>query len=117
MRRGLIVCVVAAVLIGAAPLVASAQTAQKRVGGHPNLNGLWQSMSTAYWNLEGHAASPLNDFWRLGSIGVAARNSAGTTARPWVTSRPQRICASLTRASSTASPAYWTGGIEESELL
>src|SRR5258706_1919396 len=67
MRRALIVCVVA-VLIGAAPLVGSAQTAPKRVGGHPNLNGLWQSMSTAYWNLEGHAASPLNDFWRLGSI-------------------------------------------------
>jgi hypothetical protein len=70
MRRGLIVCVVAAVLFGAAPLVGSAQTAPKRIGGHPNLNGLWQSMSTAYWNLEGHAASPLNDFWRLGSIGA-----------------------------------------------
>jgi hypothetical protein len=70
MRRGLIVCVAAAVLLGAVPVVGSAQTAPKRIGGHPNLNGLWQSMSTAYWNLEGHAASPLNDFWRLGSIGA-----------------------------------------------
>lgn len=68
MRRVFIVCVAAAVLMGATPLVGNAQTAPKRIGGHPNLNGLWQSMSTAYWNLEGHAASPLNDFWRLGSI-------------------------------------------------
>jgi hypothetical protein len=42
----------------------------KRVAGHPNLNGLWQSMNTVNWNLEAHASSQLKDFWRLGAIGA-----------------------------------------------
>ena len=43
------------------------QAAPRRVGGHPNLNGIWQAMNSAHWNLEGHAASQLKDFWRLGA--------------------------------------------------
>jgi hypothetical protein len=39
-----------------------------RIAGHPNFNGIWQAMNTAYWNLEGHSAEALNDFWRLGAI-------------------------------------------------
>ena len=42
----------------------------RRIGGKPNLNGIWQAMNTANWNLEAHAASPLNEFWRLGAIGA-----------------------------------------------
>ena len=63
-------------IIGAAALVvaagaAEAQTAQpKRIGGHPNLNGIWQAMNSANWNLEAHAATPLDQFWRLGAIGA-----------------------------------------------
>src|SRR5665811_273955 len=29
-----------------------------RLGGHPNLNGVWQAMNTADWNLEPHDAAP-----------------------------------------------------------
>ena len=39
-----------------------------RVAGHPNLNGIWQAMNTAYWNLEAHSAEALNDFWPLGAM-------------------------------------------------
>jgi hypothetical protein len=39
-----------------------------RIAGKPNLNGIWQAMSTAYWNLEGHSAAQLEDFWQLGAI-------------------------------------------------
>ena len=39
-----------------------------RIGGHANLNGIWQAMNTAYWNLEAHSAEALNDFWQLGAI-------------------------------------------------
>jgi len=39
-----------------------------RIGGHPNFNGVWQALNTAYWNLEGHSAEALNDFWQLGAI-------------------------------------------------
>jgi hypothetical protein len=38
------------------------------MGGHPNLNGIWQSMNTAYWNLEAHNAQALDNFWGLGAI-------------------------------------------------
>ena len=39
-----------------------------RIGGHPNFNGIWQALNTAYWNLEGHSAEALSEFWQLGAI-------------------------------------------------
>ena len=39
-----------------------------RISGHPNFNGIWQALNTAYWNLEGHSAEGLKDFWQLGAI-------------------------------------------------
>ena len=62
--------VVALMLATAVPLATDAQPARPRVGGHPNLNGIWQTMSSANWNLEGHAASQNLAFWRLGAIGA-----------------------------------------------
>ena len=38
------------------------------IGGHPNFNGIWQAINTAYWNLEAHSAQSLDDFWGLGAI-------------------------------------------------
>ncbi len=71
MRQGFMVSLVAALaLFAAVPLAVDGQTAPRRVGGHPNLNGIWQAMGSAHWNLEGHAASQLKDFWRLGAIGA-----------------------------------------------
>ncbi len=39
-----------------------------RIDGKPNFNGIWQALNTAYWNLEGHSAEALDDFWQLGAI-------------------------------------------------
>jgi len=39
-----------------------------RIAGRPDFNGIWQAMNTAHWNLEGHSAEALNDFWQLGAI-------------------------------------------------
>jgi hypothetical protein len=41
-----------------------------RISGHPNFNGVWQALNTAYWNLEAHSAEglPGKDFWQLGAI-------------------------------------------------
>src|SRR5262245_18925998 len=36
-----------------------------RQAGKPNLNGIWQAINTAYWNVEDHPAMP-----GLGSIGT-----------------------------------------------
>jgi hypothetical protein len=38
-----------------------------RIAGHPNLNGIWQAVNTANWNLEDHSASA-TAFWQLGAM-------------------------------------------------
>jgi hypothetical protein len=38
------------------------------IGAHPNLNGIWQAMNTAHWNLEAHSAEALDEFWRMGAM-------------------------------------------------
>jgi hypothetical protein len=45
-------------VIAASPFLAVAQTykAPRTADGHPNLNGIWQAMNTANWDLQGHAA-------------------------------------------------------------
>jgi len=41
-----------------------------RIGGHPNLNGVWTVLNSANWNLEAHSVTGLSsDFWKLGAIG------------------------------------------------
>ena len=54
----------------AAPSAALAQARERpeRIGGKPNLNGIWQAMNTAHWNIEGHSAEPIEEFWQLGAI-------------------------------------------------
>jgi hypothetical protein len=32
------------------------------------MNGIWQAVGSAYWNLEDHSASGLSNFWQLGAI-------------------------------------------------
>lgn len=40
-----------------------------RLGGRPNLNGVWQAVNTVYWNLEDHRATA-TAFWQLGTLGA-----------------------------------------------
>jgi hypothetical protein len=49
---------------------AGAQQADRiaRIAGKPNFNGIWQALNTAHWNLEGHSAEALDEFWPLGAI-------------------------------------------------
>ena len=47
---------------GAAPAAGS-----NRIAGHPNLNGIWQAINTANWNLEDHPASA-TAFPQLGAL-------------------------------------------------
>jgi hypothetical protein len=60
-------------LLAAALVFGQAGYAQERerparIGGKPNLNGIWQAMNTAYWDLEGHSARALEGFEQLGAI-------------------------------------------------
>ncbi len=75
MRRGLTrtgACMLLLTAI-ALPRAAEAQQAGRqpeRVNGKPNLNGVWQAINTAHWNLEAHAAQALPEFWDLGAFGA-----------------------------------------------
>ena len=40
-----------------------------RIAGHPNINGIYQAITTANWNLEDHPAQA-TEFWQLGAIGA-----------------------------------------------
>ena len=50
------------------PGLAQDRERPERIGGKPNLNGIWQALNTAYWNIEGHSAEGLDDFWQLGAL-------------------------------------------------
>ena len=64
---GIATAIGTALMVQVAPT--QAQTANPaRIAGHPNLNGVWQAVSTAHWNLEDHSAEALADFWQLGAI-------------------------------------------------
>ena len=64
-----IICLLTAVAVAFGPLgVAQERELPERIAGKPNLNGIWQALNTAHWNLEGHPAEPLKEFWKLGAI-------------------------------------------------
>lgn len=71
MRNGFMSAMPALAMLAAsmiAPDAILAQTRPEQINGHPNLNGIWQAMNTAYWNLEAHSAEAVPDFWELGAI-------------------------------------------------
>ncbi|MFO7287835.1 MAG: hypothetical protein C0P79_013350 [Gammaproteobacteria bacterium] len=70
MRNRLAGAVAAALAMAAAAGTVQAQDNERpeRLLGKPNLNGIWQALNTAYWNLEAHSAEQLEDFWQMGAI-------------------------------------------------
>ena len=60
--------VLAACQPAAPPSSPPAAAAPGKINGHPDLNGVWQAIGSAYWNLEDHSASALSQFWQLGAI-------------------------------------------------
>src|SRR5215471_20325386 len=68
------IALAAVAALAAAPSIVQAQAAAKpaarpaRIAGQPNLNGVWQAVNTADWNLEAHSAQKIEGFYRLGSL-------------------------------------------------
>jgi hypothetical protein len=73
MRARLVGTMVLAVTL-LAPLLISAQGPSPTTGyraprskdGKPNINGIWQALNEANWDLEGHGAAP-GPYWQLGA--------------------------------------------------
>ncbi len=42
--------------------------APPRLAGKPNLNGIWQAMNSADWNLEAHSAQKIEPAWQFGAL-------------------------------------------------
>jgi hypothetical protein len=74
-KRSGFVSVLAALMLpflwGAMPTVSNAQTSSlpRSPDGHPNLNGIWQTLNTANWDIQEHAARP-GLVVALGAIGA-----------------------------------------------
>jgi hypothetical protein len=61
----------ATILFAASAAPAQQLTRPATISGHPNFNGIWQALNTAYWNLEAHSVEGFSkDFGQLGAIAV-----------------------------------------------
>jgi hypothetical protein len=61
---------VAAVFSAAPSLAQQSPPRPARIANQPNINGIWQAMNTANWNLEAHSAEAIKIAWQLGSLGA-----------------------------------------------
>ena len=71
--RGLWLATAAAIAIfplALAPAMrAQAYRAPRNAEGHPDLNGVWEALNTANWDLQDHSAGP-GTMWETGAIGA-----------------------------------------------
>ncbi len=68
--RNLLLAITVAGVLPALPLVAQpAYRAPRAHDGKPNLNGIWQAIGSAHWNIEGHAARP-GPLTAMGAVGA-----------------------------------------------
>jgi hypothetical protein len=58
----------AIIMMGAAVAQSPTYKAPRNADGHPDINGIWQALNTANWDLQGHAAS--QGLAQLGAIGA-----------------------------------------------
>ena len=69
--RGALLAIAVLVFAGSSPRPAEGQYAARRTpDGNPDLNGIWQAMGSAHWDLEAHAArhGPVEALGALGAI-------------------------------------------------
>ena len=77
------------------PAAAQAPTYRApRLNGRPNLNGVWQALGTAHWDLQDHPAQP-SPFYQLGAIGAIPAGQGVVDGneipyQPWAAEKKRR---------------------------
>jgi hypothetical protein len=59
---------VVALLLPSLSALAAGGAAAVRLDGRPNLNGIWQAMNSANWDLEAHPATKIPSQWATGAL-------------------------------------------------
>ena len=83
------IAAIAAVCVALAPIPGLAQDYQAPLtpDGNPNLNGIWQALGSANWNVEGHSAEagPVVNMGALGAIpgGLGIVEGGEIPYQPW----------------------------------
>ena len=83
------IAAIAAVCVALAPIPGLAQDYQAALtpDGNPNLNGIWQALGSANWNVEGHSAEagPVVSMGALGAIpgGLGIVEGGEIPYQPW----------------------------------
>jgi hypothetical protein len=110
MRHGLPLAAFVAVMAAGAASTSTAQERERpgRIAGKPNLNGIWQAMNTAHWNLEGHSAEQLEEFRELGAI-AAIPAGQSVVAGGTIPYRPEAL------AERDENRAGWPGSDPEAK--
>lgn len=88
MRTRLFYCALAVFLLAGANLSAASDT-PRTYDGHPDLSGIWQTMSTANWDLQDHPAAP-GPFFQLGAVG-AIPSGQGVVERGEIPYKPEAL--------------------------
>jgi len=104
----LLACVASAAVSISSPALSQERDRPQRIAGKPNLNGIWQAMNTANWNLEGHSAERLDEFWQLGSL-AAIPAGQGVVVGGSIPYRPEA------RAQRDANRAAWPAADPETK--
>src|SRR5688572_31605918 len=97
-RRVAILPAAVAALVMLAGNPAGGQTrtykAQRTADGKPDLNGIWQAIGTAHWDLEGHAARPgaLVPLGAVGAVpaGLGVVEGGGIPYQPWAAEKKKQ---------------------------
>src|SRR5260370_9441039 len=70
---------------------AAAYKAPRTPDGHPDLNGIWQALNSAHWDVEDHAAAPppLAAFGAVGAVpqGLGVVEGGGIPYQPWAATK------------------------------
>ena len=83
------------------------------MAGHPNLNGIWQAVNTANWNLQDHPAYA-GPMWELGAI-AAVPAGKGVVEGNDIPYKPEAAAKKKGQISTTGAPripkpsAIWPG--------